>query len=132
MPDGFSATAVGDLIISRPLSQHAQELPAFGKVIEILRGTDVTFGNLETTIFEPRTFKGAPYAWDGDWTNSSLPAVAGDLKAMGFDLVGRANNHSQDWGLEGHARDRALARRGRHSPRRRWRVASHGSSACLF
>ena len=101
VPDGFSAAAVGDLIISRPLSQHAQELPAFGKVIEILRGADVTFGNLETTIFEPRTFTGAPYSWDGDWTNASLPAVAGDLKAMGFDLVGRANNHSHDWGLEG-------------------------------
>ncbi len=76
-------------------------MPAFGAVIEILRGTDVTFGNLETTIFDPRTFEGAPYSWDGDWTNASLPAVADDLKAMGFDIVGRANNHSQDWGLEG-------------------------------
>jgi poly-gamma-glutamate capsule biosynthesis protein CapA/YwtB (metallophosphatase superfamily) len=101
VPDGFSAIAVGDLIISRPVSQHAGELPAFGDALEILRGTDVTFGNLETTIFDPRTFEGAPYSWDGDWTNASVPAVAGDLKAMGFDIVGRANNHSQDWGLEG-------------------------------
>jgi poly-gamma-glutamate capsule biosynthesis protein CapA/YwtB (metallophosphatase superfamily) len=101
VPDGFSAVAVGDLIISRPMSQHASQLPAFGGVLEILRGTDVTFGNLETTIFDPRTFEGAPYSWDGDWTNASVPAVAGDLKAMGFDIVGRANNHSQDWGLEG-------------------------------
>ncbi len=101
VPDGFSAVAVGDLIISRPLSQHAQRLPAFGAVLEVLRGTDVTFGNLETTIFDPRTFAGAPYSWDGDWTNASVPEVAADLKAMGFDIVGRANNHSQDWGLEG-------------------------------
>ena len=101
VPDGFSAVAVGDLIISRPLSQHAQSLPAFGEVIEILRSTDVAFGNLETTIFDPRRFEGSPYSWDGDWTNASVPAVAADLKAMGFDIVGRANNHSQDWGLDG-------------------------------
>jgi len=101
VPDGFSAVAVGDLIISRPLSQHAERLPAFAAVLEVLRGTDVTFGNLETTIFDPRSFEGAPYSWDGDWTNASVPAVAGDLKVMGFDIVGRANNHSQDWGLEG-------------------------------
>jgi poly-gamma-glutamate synthesis protein (capsule biosynthesis protein) len=101
VPDGFSAAAVGDLIISRPLSQYAGRMPSFGAVLEILRGTDVTFGNLETTIFEPRGFQGAPYSWDGDWTNASLPAVAGDLRSMGFDIVGRANNHSQDWGLEG-------------------------------
>ena len=101
VPDGFSAAAVGDLIISRPLSQHAAGMPSFAAVLEILRGTDVTFGNLETTIFDPRTFTGSPYSWEGDWTNASVPAVAGDLKAMGFDIVGRANNHSLDWGLEG-------------------------------
>ncbi len=101
MPDGFSAAAVGDLIISRPLSQYDGRMPPFSAVLEILRGADVTFGNLETTIFEPRSFEGAPYSWDGDWTNASLPAVAGDLRSMGFDIVGRANNHSQDWGLEG-------------------------------
>jgi poly-gamma-glutamate capsule biosynthesis protein CapA/YwtB (metallophosphatase superfamily) len=101
VPDGFSTIAVGDLIISRPLSQHAGAMPGFGGVLDILRGSDVTFGNLETTIFDPRTFEGAPYSWEGDWTNASVPAVAGDLKAMGFDIVGRANNHSQDWGLEG-------------------------------
>jgi poly-gamma-glutamate capsule biosynthesis protein CapA/YwtB (metallophosphatase superfamily) len=101
VPDGFTAAAVGDLIISRPLSQAAPGMPAFAAVIGILRGTSVTFGNLESTIFDPKTFDGAPYSWDGDWTNASLPAVAYDLKSMGFDIVGRANNHSQDWGLEG-------------------------------
>jgi poly-gamma-glutamate capsule biosynthesis protein CapA/YwtB (metallophosphatase superfamily) len=101
VPDGFTAAAVGDLIISRPLSQYSETLRGFGEVLKILRGTNVTFGNLETTIFDPRTFTGAPYSWDGDWTNASLPEVARDLKSMGFSIVGRANNHSQDWGLEG-------------------------------
>ncbi len=101
VPDGFAAAVVGDLIISRPLSQYAGSMPRFSAVLDILRGSDVTFGNLETTIFDPRTFEGAPYSWDGDWTNASVPAVARDLKTMGFSIVGRANNHSQDWGLDG-------------------------------
>src|SRR5262245_1137287 len=101
VPDGFTAAAVGDLIISRPLSQYAATLPGFGDALKLLRSATVTVGNLETTIFDPRAFAGAPYSWDGDWTNASVPEVARDLKAMGFSLVGRANNHSLDWGLEG-------------------------------
>ena len=101
VPNGFTVGAVGDLIISRPLSQYAERLPAFKATLEVLRGTDVLYGNLETTIFDARTFAGAPYSWDGDWTNSSVPAVARDLRAMGFGIVSRANNHSLDWGLEG-------------------------------
>ena len=101
VPDGFTAAAVGDLIISRPLSQYSESLRAFGEVIKLLRGASVTVGNLETTIFDPRAFSGAPYSWNGDWTNASVPEVARDLKAMGISVVGRANNHSMDWGLEG-------------------------------
>jgi poly-gamma-glutamate capsule biosynthesis protein CapA/YwtB (metallophosphatase superfamily) len=101
VPNGFTVGAVGDLIISRPLSQYSERLPGFKSVLEVLRGSDVMYGNLETTIFDARNFAGAPYSWDGDWTNSSVPAVARDLKAMGFGVVSRANNHSLDWGLEG-------------------------------
>src|SRR5579871_4662759 len=101
VPDGFTVGAVGDLIISRPLSQYGARLPAFQSVLAVLHATDALYGNLETTIFDVRNFTGAPYSWDGDWTNSSLPAVAQDLKTMGFGIVSRANNHSLDWGLEG-------------------------------
>jgi poly-gamma-glutamate synthesis protein (capsule biosynthesis protein) len=101
VPDGFTAAAVGDLIISRPVSQYSGSLPGFSEVLKVLRGADVTVGNLETTIFDPRAFTGAPYSWGGDWTNASVPQVARDLKAMGISIVSRANNHSMDWGLEG-------------------------------
>jgi poly-gamma-glutamate capsule biosynthesis protein CapA/YwtB (metallophosphatase superfamily) len=101
VPQGFTVGAVGDLIISRPLSQYAERMPAFKSVLDLLRGTDALYGNLETTLFDARNFSGAPYSWDGDWTNSSLPAVAVDLKSMGFGIVSRANNHSLDWGVEG-------------------------------
>ena len=101
VPDGYSVAAVGDLIISRPVSQHAASVPAFRAVLEVLRAADVATGNMETTVFAARTFTGAPYAWDGDWTNAGVPEVAKDLRAMGFGIVGRANNHALDWGLDG-------------------------------
>lgn len=101
VPDGFAISAVGDLIISRPLSQYGKRHDAFNAVLNILQRSDVAVGNLETSIFDPRTFEGSPYAFDGDWTVSALPSVAKDLKSMGFDIVARANNHAQDWGLEG-------------------------------
>ncbi len=101
VPDGFVIASVGDMIISRPLSQYAARMPAFRAVVERLKKTDVAFGNLETTLFDPRSFKGSPYSWDGDWTNASLPAVAQDLRDMGIGIVSRANNHAMDWGIEG-------------------------------
>ena len=101
VPDGFTVTAVGDLIISRPLSQEAAKIPHFKDALIRLKQGDVLYGNMESTIFDVRHFAGAPYSYDGDWTNSSLPEVAKDLKEMGFDIVSRANNHVMDWGLEG-------------------------------
>ena len=99
--DGFTLTAVGDLIISRPLSQYAAREPRFKSVLEILRSGDVLCGNMETPIIDLRTFRGYPYSYAGDWTLVALPSVAGDLKKMGFDMVSRANNHAEDWGIEG-------------------------------
>ena len=101
VPDGFTVTAVGDLIISRPLTQAAEGLPGFKAVLVRLKQGDVLYGNMESTIFDVRHFAGAPYSFEGDWTNSSLPAVAKDLSEMGFRLVSRANNHVMDWGPEG-------------------------------
>lgn len=68
VPDGFTVGAVGDLIISRPLSQYSSRLPGFKAVLDVIHGTDVLYGNLETTIFDVRNFTGSPYSWDGDWT----------------------------------------------------------------
>lgn len=96
VPDGFTVGAMGDLIISRPLSQYAGRLPAFKATLDVLRGTDALYRNLETPIFDARNFTGAPYSWDGDWTNSSVPAVAKDLRAMGFGIVSRVWSDVQD------------------------------------
>ncbi|MES0200725.1 CapA family protein [Mesorhizobium sp. M0011] len=97
--DGFTMVAVGDLIVSRALTGGHH--PGFGAIIEILREGDVTLGNMETSIFDIRSFKGSPQAEFGGAYHASLPALGPDLKQMGFNLLSFANNHTFDWGIEG-------------------------------
>lgn len=97
--DGFTMVAVGDLIVSRALTK-AQD-SGFSAVLKILHDADVTFGNMEMNIFDIRSFNGSPQAEYGGAYHISLPELGPDLKAMGFNVVGRANNHSFDWGVEG-------------------------------
>lgn len=97
--DGFTLVAVGDLIVSRAVTKGRDI--GFGAVAEILRDADVTFGNLEINSFDIQSFAGSPQAEYGGAYHLSLPEVVPDLKAMGFNMVGRANNHTVDWGVEG-------------------------------
>lgn len=61
--DGFTMVAVGDLIVSRPLTRY--EHSGFSDIVKILCGADVIFGNMETLIFDIRKFKGSPEAEHG-------------------------------------------------------------------
>ncbi|ESW76159.1 CapA family protein [Mesorhizobium sp. C280B] len=97
--DGFTMVAVGDLILSRPVTKYQH--PGFHEIVEILRGADVTFGNMEMNIFDIRSFKGSPQAEYGGAYLLSLPQIGPDLKDMGFNVVSRATNHTLDWGVEG-------------------------------
>lgn len=97
--DSFTVVAVGDLIVARPLTRA--EDPGFGAIVKILHDADVTFGNMETNIFDIRSFGGSPQAEYGGAYHISLPELGPDLKAMGFNMLSRANNHSLDWGIEG-------------------------------
>ncbi|WP_192178217.1 CapA family protein [Mesorhizobium amorphae] len=97
--DGFTMVAVGDLIVSRPLTRFKHT--GFGDAVKILCEADVTFGNMETLIFDIRSFKGSPQAEYGGAYHISVPALGPDLRAMGFNLMSRANNHTLDWGVEG-------------------------------
>src|SRR5271165_2438584 len=101
VPDGFTLVTVGDCIISRPLLQYAASDELFRNVVDILKRADVTYGNMETSIFDLRHFTGYPYPGPEDVSLVAVPEVAKDLAQMGFDLVSRANNHALDWGVEG-------------------------------
>nr|WP_244561250.1 CapA family protein [Bradyrhizobium canariense] len=96
--DGFTLAAVGDVMMRRP--HTVVQSCTFSPVIKFLQDADVAFGNLETSITDLRKSKGHPIV-NGDAYHVSTLAVAPDLKAIGFNLMARANNHTCDWGVEG-------------------------------
>jgi poly-gamma-glutamate capsule biosynthesis protein CapA/YwtB (metallophosphatase superfamily) len=100
VPDGFRITVVGDCILTRPLSALAERDDGLRAALQRLRSATVAVGNLETCIFDMRGFTGHPYS-TGDWPLVAAPAVARDLAGLGLRIVGRANNHSMDWGPDG-------------------------------
>ena len=92
--DGFTIATVGDLILAYPQSQNPD--PDFQEVLQRIREADVGAGNYEGNIIDGRTFSGSS---PGGF--AATPAVAADLKALGFDLVARSNNHAGEYGYEG-------------------------------
>lgn len=88
----------GDLIYLRPLARTlAAQRP---DLVAELRSTDVLIGNLETMLLDLDTFSGSPQAQSGGTWMLGDPAVAADLKSLGFSMLGLANNHATDWGVE--------------------------------
>jgi len=97
----FTVTAVGDCIVTRPLLSLASGDRAFADVVTLLRSADAAFGNLETSIVDLTDTSATPSALPDDWATRAQPESALDLRALGFDVFGRANNHSTDWGVGG-------------------------------
>ncbi|MFQ6038153.1 MAG: CapA family protein [Candidatus Aminicenantales bacterium] len=92
----ITLVAVGDCVITRRLSTHAEE--NFLKLIEMIREADVAYGNMEGTLHDN---KGFPAPKGGDMNLVSEPLMAEELKWAGFDIMGMANNHSMDYMFEG-------------------------------
>ncbi|WP_079227382.1 CapA family protein [Pseudomonas putida] len=98
--DNFSFAAVGDLIgPTRP--ETVRIGTRFRDVVDLLKAADVTFANQEGSIFDVDHFEGFRAAENGGGYPVSDAVVADDLKAMGIDVVSKANNHATDWGIEG-------------------------------
>lgn len=95
---GFTVAAVGDLLVSRSVSTLGERDSEFGHVLALLRTANATFGNFETTLLDPRVTDGEPQGWEDESPVHADPELARDLRAMGFDVLGRANNHGMDWG----------------------------------
>jgi len=98
----FTMAAVGDCMITRPLS--VLDSPEWLDLQKILRSADVAFGNFEMTLAEsdapPAYHEGCAYVHlRADSPENS--SIVGELKAAGFDLMGLANNHSLDFGTPG-------------------------------
>lgn len=99
MRGDFTLAAVGDLIYLRPMLGTIKDRSP--DMVRLLQAADVTFGNFEMMAIDLADFKGAPQAESGGTWLIANPRVIDDIKAMGFDLVSLANNHTTDWGVEG-------------------------------
>jgi poly-gamma-glutamate capsule biosynthesis protein CapA/YwtB (metallophosphatase superfamily) len=98
--DGFTFAAVGDLL-GPQRTYYALRRSEFEPVADILQRANVAFANLEGSILDLTTFQGYPAAQNGGGNPVAAPQVAEDLRAMGIDVLSRANNHAGDWGAEG-------------------------------
>ncbi|MSO53055.1 MAG: hypothetical protein EXQ51_11705 [Acidobacteria bacterium] len=86
----------GDSIITQRISPFKE--PEFTGVIDLVRGADAAFTNLETLFHD---YEAPPLHESGGTWMRTDPPVLKDLVWAGFDLVSRANNHAGDFGPVG-------------------------------
>ncbi len=93
---------VGDIALSSERGMPPDGVAAsLAPVASVLRSGDGTIGNLEGTL---SVGGGSKCGADGGGTCFAFqapPAVAGELRSVGFTLVNQANNHSLDFGAAG-------------------------------
>ena len=86
----------GDSIITQRISPFKE--PEFTGVMDLVRGADAAFTNLETLFHD---YEAPPsHESGGTWMRTD-PPILKDLVWAGFDLVSRANNHAGDFGALG-------------------------------
>jgi len=93
---GVTLALTGDSIITMKLSAHTE--PSFTKMIDLIRGADVAFTNLEMLFHDYEPY---PMTESGGTYMRADPSLVKDLVWAGFDMVARANNHTNDYGVEG-------------------------------
>lgn len=92
----FDLALNGDFMLTQRISVYRE--PDYMALVETMRAADATFVNLETTVREwdegtPSITQGTPM--------TTPPALLGELKWMGINIVSCANNHAYDYGENG-------------------------------
>lgn len=96
-PDrGTQIAVTGDSLITMRLSVHAD--PQFLRMIDLIRCSDAAFTNLEMLFHDYEPY---PASESGGTYMRADPSMVEELVWAGFDMVARANNHSNDYGVEG-------------------------------
>ena len=90
----LSLVATGDSLITLRQSVHTE--PQYMRLLNIIRGVDCAFTNLEMNIHDygPTCY---PAAECGGTYTRAEPKILEDLLWMGFDIFSTANNHSLDY-----------------------------------
>ncbi|HUI72552.1 MAG TPA: CapA family protein [Spirochaetia bacterium] len=113
--------AVGDVMPARGVDEALLGRDGlarvFGDTLDLLRGSDLLLGNLESSASEA----GPPQ--DKRYTFRFRPAAVGKLKEGGFSYLSLANNHTFDFGRESFLRTLAALSQ--------WGIATSGAGADL-
>ncbi len=88
----FTFAAAGDAILTKRCSQRTD--PAFLKMVDIIRGADAAFVNLEVVTPRPPL---VPSIESGGSNFGAEEFILDELKLMGFDLFNVATNHAADY-----------------------------------
>ena len=103
---------VGDMAMSSQLGLPPGGVDrALGPANRTLHGADIALGNLEGTLSTGGESKCGRKPGRSCFAFQAPPSVAGQLKALGFDLVNQANNHSLDFGASGRSETIGALRR---------------------
>jgi poly-gamma-glutamate synthesis protein (capsule biosynthesis protein) len=102
-PLRITVAAVGDVLTHMPVVNSARNAkdgtydfrPVFAPVAPYLKSADYAVANLETRL------AGAEKGFSGYPRFNSPEQLGYSLRAVGFDLIAPANNHSLDMGYEG-------------------------------
>lgn len=92
----FTVVSVGDVMLAKPQADNPD--PEFQKVLAMIRAASVAIGNQEGEALDTSVLI---HGSTGPGGLIASPAMAADYKAMGFDMMSVANNHSVDWGADG-------------------------------
>jgi hypothetical protein len=94
---------VGDIALSTQRGlPPGGVISALAPVRGLLAGADITAGNLEGTLSFGGPSKCGRISGNC-FAFQAPPAIAGQLHALGFDVLNQANNHSFDFGAPGRA-----------------------------
>ena len=102
-----TVTFVGDVMLVRGVPDPAAALAPMRR---LLRGADLTVGNLESTL----SLDGAPT--QGGDSFGATPALLRPLEGAGFDALSLANNHAGDYGVPALTQTVSTMRRSRIKP----------------
>jgi poly-gamma-glutamate capsule biosynthesis protein CapA/YwtB (metallophosphatase superfamily) len=95
---------LGDAIITRRLSPYRE--PQFLRMIELIRGADAAFANLEMLFHDYEPY---PMNESGGTYMRAEPALVKEITWAGIDLVSMANNHTGDYDPDAHRLTRKYA-----------------------
>ena len=93
----LSMVLTGDVILTRRVSGLSD--PGFAAVRALLTESDCTIGNCELVI--AARSEGVPSAAGRSLSSVVRPHMADELRWLGFDMMGTANNHTLDYGSGG-------------------------------